>query len=73
MRTIGAVVASALEARHEVVRASRSGPVRADLENPESISALFASESGVDAVICCAASVKLAPLAALSMTASRSA
>jgi NAD(P)-dependent dehydrogenase (short-subunit alcohol dehydrogenase family) len=64
--TIGAAVARALEAKHDVVRASRNGSVKVDMDDPDSIAALFAAVSGVDAVICCAASVKLAPLASLS-------
>ncbi len=64
--TIGAAVASDLEARHEVVRASRQGDVRVDVGDPESIRALFESVSDIDAVVCCAANVELAPLASLS-------
>jgi NAD(P)-dependent dehydrogenase (short-subunit alcohol dehydrogenase family) len=66
--TIGAMVAHALAARHEVVRASRSGPIRVDLADPASLDALFASVKDVDAVVCCAASVSLAPFASLSDT-----
>lgn len=65
--TIGTAVASALEAaNYEVVRASRNGVVKVDLDNPDSIDALFASVRSVDAVISVAASVKLTPLALLS-------
>lgn len=66
--TIGAAVAHALAARHEVVRASRSAPVRADLADPASLNALFGSVKEIDAVVCCAASVRLAPFASLSDT-----
>lgn len=64
--TIGTAVASDLEARHEVVRASRQGDVRVDVGDPESICALFESVSDIDAVVCCAANVELTPLASLS-------
>ncbi|QIB44243.1 short chain dehydrogenase [Streptomyces aureoverticillatus] len=60
--TIGSAVAAALEKNHEVVRASRSGPVRVDMDDPASIEALFTAVSGIDAVVCCAASGKLTPL-----------
>jgi NAD(P)-dependent dehydrogenase (short-subunit alcohol dehydrogenase family) len=61
--TIGSEVAARLEARHEVVRASRRGDPAVDLAEAGSIAALFASVDGVDAVACCAAS---APPTALS-------
>ncbi|MFG1964021.1 short chain dehydrogenase [Nonomuraea sp. NPDC049028] len=61
--TIGSAVAEALEARHhEVVRASRRGPVRVDMTDAASIDALFAQVGQVDAVACCAASGGLSPL-----------
>ena len=64
--TIGTAVVNALEARHEVVRASRHGYVRVDVGDPESMSTLFASVSDIDAVVCCAANVQLTPLTSLS-------
>ncbi|MFG2943528.1 short chain dehydrogenase [Streptomyces sp. NPDC048282] len=60
--TIGRAVADALETEHEVIRASRNGSTRADLELPRSIEALFDAVGTVDAVICCAASGRLTPL-----------
>ena len=39
--TIGAAVADALAARHEVVRASRSGQPSVDIDDVESVTALF--------------------------------
>jgi NAD(P)-dependent dehydrogenase (short-subunit alcohol dehydrogenase family) len=66
--TIGAAVVNALEPKHEVVRASRTGPVNADLNDPSSIDALFKSVGALDAVVCCAASVSLTPLVSLSGT-----
>jgi NAD(P)-dependent dehydrogenase (short-subunit alcohol dehydrogenase family) len=47
-----------------VIRASRDSGTRVDLEAPASIDALFATVGTVDAVICCAASGQLTPLAA---------
>ena len=64
--TIGKAVAEALAPRHEVVRVSRKGPVKADLEAPASLSRLFETVTGVDAVVCCAGSAVFKPLAQLS-------
>jgi NAD(P)-dependent dehydrogenase (short-subunit alcohol dehydrogenase family) len=62
--TIGSAVAAALERNgHEVVRASRRGPVVVDLADPASIDPAFAAAPGLDAVVCCAASAGLTPLA----------
>ncbi|MFG2490416.1 short chain dehydrogenase [Streptomyces caniferus] len=60
--TIGSAVVSALEASHQVVKASRTGPVRADLEDPPSLDALFREVPDLDAVVCCAASGPLVDL-----------
>ena len=60
--TIGAAVAAALEERHEVVRASRTGSPAVDMEDPASIAALLAAAGPVDAVVCCAASARMAPI-----------
>ena len=59
---IGSAVADALETDHEVIRASRGGTTRVDVEDPASIDALFDTVGEVDAVVCCAASGQLAPL-----------
>ncbi|NYI07863.1 short chain dehydrogenase [Allostreptomyces psammosilenae] len=62
---IGGAVAGALTAGgHEVVRASRRGPVRVDVADASSVEALFAEVGPVDAVVCCAAHGALAPLEA---------
>ncbi|MFF1356037.1 short chain dehydrogenase [Streptomyces sp. NPDC058297] len=53
--TIGSAVASALEASHQVVRGSRRGPVKVDMESPSSLDALFDEVQDLDAVVCCAA------------------
>ncbi|MFI0353316.1 short chain dehydrogenase [Actinomadura sp. 9N407] len=60
--TIGGAVAEALQASHDVVRVSRRGPVRADMDDAASLDALFSEIGRVDAVVCCAASGGLAPL-----------
>ncbi|MDL4773491.1 short chain dehydrogenase [Actinomadura xylanilytica] len=60
--TIGSAVAAALEPAHEVVRASRRGPVRVDMHDLASIDALFETVPDADAVVCCAASGVLSPL-----------
>jgi NAD(P)-dependent dehydrogenase (short-subunit alcohol dehydrogenase family) len=63
--TIGRAVAEALSPRHEVVRASRHGEVKADLEDAGSLARLFEAVKGVDAVVCCAGSAVFKPLAQL--------
>ncbi|WP_069165262.1 short chain dehydrogenase [Nocardia altamirensis] len=60
--TLGGAVAEALADSHEVVRAARSGPVRVDLADMDSLDALFAEVTGLDAVVCCAASGPLVDL-----------
>lgn len=60
--TVGAAVAAALQDRHEVVRASRRGAPSVDMADPESIAALLAAAGPVDAVVCCAASARMAPI-----------
>ena len=64
--TIGAAVANALAAKkHEVVRASRQGGVKVDLEEQATIGALFAAVRNADAVISCAGSAVFKPFAEL--------
>ncbi|MFJ8312050.1 MULTISPECIES: short chain dehydrogenase [unclassified Streptomyces] len=60
--TIGGAVADALAVGHDVVRASRRGPVQVDMDDPASIDSLFAATPDVDAVVCCAASGRLTRL-----------
>ncbi|MFM9608743.1 short chain dehydrogenase [Streptomyces sp. V2] len=60
--TIGRAVSEALAARHEVLRASRGGPLRADLAAPATLSRLLEEAGPLDAVVCCAASGPLIPL-----------
>lgn len=60
--TIGSAVVAALEPNHEVVRASRRGPVQVDLDDPASIDALFETVRDVDAVVVTAAGGKLTAL-----------
>lgn len=60
--TIGGAVASALEASHQVVKGSRRGPVKVDMEDPSSLDALFDEVPDLDAVVCCAASGPLVDL-----------
>jgi nucleoside-diphosphate-sugar epimerase len=60
--TVGSKVSEALEARHEVIRASRRGEPRVDLADAKSIAALFTPRSDIHAVVCCAASAPLSPL-----------
>jgi NAD(P)-dependent dehydrogenase (short-subunit alcohol dehydrogenase family) len=60
--TIGSAVVAALEPNHEVVRASRRGPVQVDMDDTASIDALFETVRDVDAVVVTAASGKLTAL-----------
>jgi nucleoside-diphosphate-sugar epimerase len=64
--TIGTAVANALEPKHQVIRVSRTGPAKADLNDPASIDALFKSVDAVDSVVSCAANVPLTTLLSLS-------
>jgi NADP-dependent 3-hydroxy acid dehydrogenase YdfG len=48
---LGGAVAEALAPRHEIVRASRRGEVKVDIEDKRSIEALFETVRGVDAVV----------------------
>ncbi len=63
--TIGKAVADALASRHEVVRVSRHGPVKADIEDAGSLRKLFEGVKDVDAVVTCAGSAAFRPLAQL--------
>lgn len=63
--TIGTAVANALESAHQIVRASRHGPVKVDMCDSASVAALFESVHDIDAIVCCAASVKPTPLPSL--------
>ena len=63
--TIGKAVAEALAGRHEVVRVSRGGPVKADIEDSASLARMFEAVKDVDAVVCCAGSAVFKPLAQL--------
>jgi NAD(P)-dependent dehydrogenase (short-subunit alcohol dehydrogenase family) len=65
--TIGAPVARALEARHEVLRASHTrAELKVDLADPESIRRLYAKIGRVDAVVSVAGQAAFRPLLALS-------
>jgi NAD(P)-dependent dehydrogenase (short-subunit alcohol dehydrogenase family) len=63
--TIGTAVSDALASRHEVVRVSRKGPVKADIEETASLKKLFELVKDVDAVVNCAGSAAFKPLAQL--------
>ncbi|MFS8097935.1 short chain dehydrogenase [Lentzea alba] len=63
--TIGGAVVRALQPEHEVVRASRTGEVRVDIGDPESVDRMFAMTGAVDAVVCAAAHAPMTPLAEL--------
>ncbi|MYV40973.1 short chain dehydrogenase [Streptomyces sp. SID1328] len=60
--TIGGAVCAALSRRHEVLRASRSGPLTVDVTDPGAVDALLARVGELDAVVCCAAAGGMVPL-----------
>ncbi|WP_443042826.1 short chain dehydrogenase [Streptomyces sp. NBC_00370] len=60
--TIGGAVCAALSKRHEVLRASRSGPLTVDMADSATVEALLAQVGDLDAVVCCAAAGGMAPL-----------
>jgi NAD(P)-dependent dehydrogenase (short-subunit alcohol dehydrogenase family) len=64
--TIGRAVADALASSHEVVRASRHGDVKVDIEDKPSVAALFRQVKDVDAVVSCAGNARFVPLDRLS-------
>jgi NAD(P)-dependent dehydrogenase (short-subunit alcohol dehydrogenase family) len=62
--TLGRAVAAELGQRHEIVTAGRkSGDLRLDLSNAESIKAALAGAGSLDAVVSAAGNVAFAPLA----------
>jgi NAD(P)-dependent dehydrogenase (short-subunit alcohol dehydrogenase family) len=65
--TLGRALAATLESRqHQVLAASRRGALAVDLAEPASMAAFCARLPEIDAIVCCAAGVALAPLPALS-------
>ena len=56
--TIGRAIADELAKRHEVLRASRHGEVRVDLEDVASIEAMLAGAGEIDAVVSAAGEAK---------------
>lgn len=60
--TIGQAVGSALSDDHELIAASRSSEVKIDLNDPQSITAMYETVGTVDAVISTAGSGKFGPL-----------
>jgi len=60
---LGTAIAAELGARHDIIRAGRTGDVRIDIRDPASIRAAFEEIGTCDAVISAAGKVKFAPLA----------
>ncbi len=63
--TLGSAVAAALAPRHEVLRASRSGEPRVDIDEPASVRAFFDTIGTLDAVVSCAGNARFGPLETL--------
>src|SRR5262245_33148207 len=63
--TIGRQVAAALARDHEVVAASRRSNAAVDIEDPESIRAMYRTVGRVGAVVSAAGDAKFLPLAEL--------
>lgn len=60
---IGQVVCQTLGARHDLIRASRTGgDVQVDIEDRTSVEAMYAKVGTVDAVVCTAGHVHFGPL-----------
>ena len=59
---LGTAIAVELGARHDIIRAGRTGDVRIDIRDPASIRAAFEEIGTCDAVISAAGKVKFAPL-----------
>lgn len=65
--TIGGPVVKALERNHEVIVASRhSSAIHVDLDDPDSIRAMYAEVGAIDAVVSVAGNAAFAPLEKLS-------
>ncbi len=63
---LGRAVVAELGARHEIVSAgSKSGDIRLDIADPESIAAGLRAAGPIDAVACAAGAVNYAPLSAI--------
>jgi NAD(P)-dependent dehydrogenase (short-subunit alcohol dehydrogenase family) len=64
--TIGAQVVDALSAKkHEVIRASRNGDTKVNLDDPATIRALFETVKDVDALVSCAGNAAFKPFSEL--------
>ena len=63
--TICSEVVKAFEARHDVVSASRNGAVKVNIDDPESIRAMYREVGAVDAVVSAAGIAAFKPLTAL--------
>src|SRR5271167_2366949 len=64
---LGRAIVAELSARHEIVTAgSKSGDLRIDITDPDSIVAGLAKAGPLDAVACAAGAVNFTPLAAIS-------
>ena len=60
--TIGAQLVDALSAKkHEVIRASRNGDTKVNLDDPATIRALFETVKDVDALVSCAGNAAFKP------------
>jgi NAD(P)-dependent dehydrogenase (short-subunit alcohol dehydrogenase family) len=60
---VGSAAAKELGARHELIRAGRSGDIKVDLTDRASIEAMYTAVGKVDAVVCAAGHVHFGPLA----------
>jgi NAD(P)-dependent dehydrogenase (short-subunit alcohol dehydrogenase family) len=64
--TIGANVVDALSAKkHDVIRASRKGDIKVNLEDPATIRALFDTVRDADALVSCAGNAAFKPFSQL--------
>jgi uncharacterized protein YbjT (DUF2867 family) len=64
--TIGAKVVDALSAKnHDVIRASRNGDTKVNLDDPATIRTLFETVKEVDALVSCAENAAFKPFSQL--------
>ena len=59
---LGSAAVAALQERHDIIEASRSGEVSVDLADPQSVRRMFKEIGTVDAIISCTGSVPFKPL-----------
>jgi NAD(P)-dependent dehydrogenase (short-subunit alcohol dehydrogenase family) len=60
--TLGKATVNALKQNHEIIKASRKGDIRVDLNIPRSIKEMYEQVTDIDAIVCAAGDAKFGPL-----------